>query len=781
MTDEEFSQSQLASDLHRRTASLMFGAPPDKVDASMRQASKCVVGSTLIYTNKGILPIESLVEDPCDDNWVQPVRGLRVSSSNGPIDVLCINHKWVDSTIRIETSVGISIQGDRDHSISVWENCQIVEKRLGDISEGDYLLAPRSNNVWSTESPRIDHTIANETVISEGIEAEVTCLICGKRLGNLLTHITHAHGTIDEYRKRFPGAPLVSPAQIVKRMNSLLGSMHNVFVPKCPDKMSSSLAKLLGYLVAEGDGQRYTMSGNAEKSAEMLKDFIFCMSECFGLSTEVLEYPELTTTGIIRVPAKVVRYLLGLGLIKGYSETQRVPEIIFRSTRSEVIAFLSAYFEGDGGVKHNSICAVSASELLLQDIQQLLLNLNIVGTLFSETRVTPVGKELRQYYGIRLGISDAILFRDTVGFISSHKRIQADALSGGGRECIYGLEKLLQELKGMYKVSKGKLHRYAIDGVSVKFGERIVKGGGSEITHNRLDSRPYVLDTLKVWSNKEKNEVYDDISWVHNTRVRLLPVTKKTKINQRVRVYGIEVNDPKHMFVANGLLSKNCITFGIMYGMGVKTLAISNGWTLPEAEDKVKKFFSAFSVLENWLRKAQDVAKKKGFVETLMGRRRRLTHLFDTKDFRNEQKANKLAMNAPIQGQSSDAGIIGLLSFVSYLIKNGLERKWLVQNVVHDSCLIQVPFEDIRTALPIIQHCFVDGMSEYLLKYFDLELPLPIECEIELGLKYGGLIKWDGRPKTLTEIIARLEAQADALWRQPQDTSKFDLLDLVKK
>lgn len=223
------------------------------------------------------------------------------------------------------------------------------------------------------------------------------------------------------------------------------------------------------------------------------------------------------------------------------------------------------------------------------------------------------------------------------------------------------------------------------------------------------------------------------------------------------------------------------ITFGLLYGMGVKTLAISNGWTLSEAEDKVSKFFSAFSTLNKWLHKAQDVAKKKGFSETLMGRRRRLAHMFETKDFRNEQKANKLAMNAPIQGQSSDAGIIGLLSFVSYLIKNGLERKWLVQNVVHDSCLIQVPFEDIRTALPIIQHCFVDGMAEYLLKYFDLELPLPIECEIELGLKYGGLIKWDGRPKTLTEIIARLEVQADALWRQPQDTSKYDLLDLVKK
>lgn len=407
MTDEEFAQSQLASDLHRRTASLMFGVPPDKVESSMRQASKCVIGSTLIYTNKGILPIESLVEDPCDDNWVQPVSGLSVASLGGYVDVLRVNHKWVDRTIRLEASGGLSIQGDEDHWLVLSDG---VEKPLRDIDAGDFLLAY---------------------------------------------------------------------------------DFKSAFIPK--------------------------------------------------------------------------------------------------------------------------------------------------------------------------------------------------------------------------------------------------------------------------------------------------QVLKKTYIEGRIKVYDIEVNDPKHMFVANGLLSKNCITFGIMYGMGVKTLAISNGWTLPEAEDKVNKFFSAFSTLNKWLHKAQDVAKKKGFSETLMGRRRRLAHLFETKDFRNEQKANKLAMNAPIQGQSSDAGIIGLLCFVDYLIKNGLERTWLVQNVVHDSCLIQVPFEDIRTALPIIQYCFVDGMSEYLLKYFGIDLPLPIECEIELGLKYGGLIKWDGRPKTLTEIIAKLEAQADALWRQPQDTSKYDLLDLVKK
>jgi len=223
------------------------------------------------------------------------------------------------------------------------------------------------------------------------------------------------------------------------------------------------------------------------------------------------------------------------------------------------------------------------------------------------------------------------------------------------------------------------------------------------------------------------------------------------------------------------------ITFGILYGMSTKTLAATNNWKEDDAEDKVNKFFSALPTLKHWLDAAPRIAKEKGYAETLMGRRRRLAHLFDTQDFKNENKARKLAMNAPIQGQSSDAGILGLVTFVSHLLAKGLERRWLIQNVVHDSCLIQVPFNDIEKALPIIQHCFVEGMAEYLKAHFSLTLPLPIECEMELGLKYGALIKWDGRPKNLSVIIDTLRKQADELWRQPKDPLKYDMLDLVKK
>jgi len=174
-------------------------------------------------------------------------------------------------------------------------------------------------------------------------------------------------------------------------------------------------------------------------------------------------------------------------------------------------------------------------------------------------------------------------------------------------------------------------------------------------------------------------------------------------------------------------------------------------------------------------------AKHLGYVETKMGRRRRLSDLFESPDFKDRAKASRLAMNAPIQGQSSDGGTIGLFTFLQFLLDNKLERRWIVQNVVHDSCLVQVPIEDIEKALAAMQHYFVQGMADYIRDFFGYALPLPIECEIEVGLKYGDLTKWDGRPSTLPTLIEKIKSDAKELWytKKEQSGKPPENMDLV--
>jgi uracil-DNA glycosylase family 4 len=242
-------------------------------------------------------------------------------------------------------------------------------------------------------------------------------------------------------------------------------------------------------------------------------------------------------------------------------------------------------------------------------------------------------------------------------------------------------------------------------------------------------------------------------------------------------MFGVE---PAKVSKAQRQASKQ-ITFGLIYGMGVQTLAANNGWSEKDAQDKVDMFFAAFPELKRWLDGVPETAKRLGYVETKMGRRRRLADLFESMDFKSRAKASRLAMNAPIQGQSSDGGTIGLFTFLQFLLDNKLERRWIVQNVVHDSCLVQVPIEDIEKALTAMQHYFVQGMADYIRDFFGYTLPLPIECEIEVGLKYGDLTKWDGRPSTLPTLIEKLKSDAKELWytKKEQSGAPPENMDLV--
>jgi len=243
-------------------------------------------------------------------------------------------------------------------------------------------------------------------------------------------------------------------------------------------------------------------------------------------------------------------------------------------------------------------------------------------------------------------------------------------------------------------------------------------------------------------------------------------------------MYGVE---PVAVSKAQRQASKS-ISFGLLFGMSTETLAKNNGWTSEDAEEKVHKFFSAFPDLKRYLEGAPKRAKAQGYTETFMGRRRRLAFLFATKRFSDEALAGRLSMNAPIQGQSSDGGIIGLITFLQFLLDHNLERRWLIQNVVHDSVLVQVPMLDVEKALMTMQYYFVQGMADYIYKHFGFKLPLPIECEIEVGLKYGALTKWDGRPSTLPALIENLKKDAQELWyvKKEKTGKPIKEMDLVK-
>lgn len=342
----------------------------------------------------------------------------------------------------------------------------------------------------------------------------------------------------------------------------------------------------------------------------------------------------------------------------------------------------------------------------------------------------------------------------------------------------------LQQLPGRDKVAKSVKNMFQAEPPSEKFPEGTVLIQGdyktAEVRWAALFSQDKNLISIFQESSRLIGEAISDASVTDQDfeKANLLADLHR-------RTASLMFGKPADQINKTERQNSKSITFGLMFGMAVKTLAENNGWTLEEGEDKLEKYFSAFPQLESWLKKIPDTAKRKGYVETFMGRRRRLKHLLEmgklADSWKHLTEGERKAMNASIQGQSSDAGTIGMFMFLQYIFDNGLEERWLVENVVHDSCLVQVPYNDLKTALNVMKKCFVKDMQSYIEKNWDCEINVDIEMEFEIGLTYGGLTPWDGREKTLDAIVDKLDAEKVETWKKTEAPAKPPkALDLVK-
>ena len=92
------------------------------------------------------------------------------------------------------------------------------------------------------------------------------------------------------------------------------------------------------------------------------------------------------------------------------------------------------------------------------------------------------------------------------------------------------------------------------------------------------------------------------------------------------------------------------------------------------------------------------------------------------------------------------------------------EKSWLVCNAVHDSCVYQVPYEELAESLKQAEYFFTDGVMSYMTKHFGVVFNLPLEIDFEIGLKWGDLEEWNYSQAHLTEIkLAKMKEALEAL------------------
>jgi len=131
------------------------------------------------------------------------------------------------------------------------------------------------------------------------------------------------------------------------------------------------------------------------------------------------------------------------------------------------------------------------------------------------------------------------------------------------------------------------------------------------------------------------------------------------------------------------------INFGIMYGMGVNSLKGNLGSTREEAQKYLEEYFNKFSGLAKYLEFVKNDAKEKGYTETLFGRRRYFEGLRSKVPF-IKAMAERMAVNAPIQGTEADFIKLAMVKIDEFLVKEKLNEKVKLILQVHDELVYEV-------------------------------------------------------------------------------------------
>ncbi len=164
------------------------------------------------------------------------------------------------------------------------------------------------------------------------------------------------------------------------------------------------------------------------------------------------------------------------------------------------------------------------------------------------------------------------------------------------------------------------------------------------------------------------------------------------------------------------------INFGISYGMSGYGMAWRTGLSQEEATRFIEGYFSKYSRVKAYLDETKRQASEVGYVETLLGRRRYFPELkSDSKAHgRVKRAAERMAINAPIQGSAADIIKIAMIRLHHALQEQGLRSSMTLQ--VHDELVLEVPEDELDVVAPLVKS-IMEGA-------FELDAPLKVDMKV---------------------------------------------------
>jgi DNA polymerase-1 len=178
------------------------------------------------------------------------------------------------------------------------------------------------------------------------------------------------------------------------------------------------------------------------------------------------------------------------------------------------------------------------------------------------------------------------------------------------------------------------------------------------------------------------------------------------------KVFGV-----KHEEVSRDMRRKaKEVNFGIMYGIGAFGLAARLDINQSEARGIIDRYFERFPKVKQYIQDTIETARGRGYVETLLGRRRYIPDL-KSQNRNIRQAAERQAINMPIQGTAADLIKLAMIQIDKHIRNEEFETRMILQ--VHD----ELVFEAVKKEMPRISDIIVGEMATAL----KLDVPIVVD------------------------------------------------------
>jgi DNA polymerase-1 len=185
------------------------------------------------------------------------------------------------------------------------------------------------------------------------------------------------------------------------------------------------------------------------------------------------------------------------------------------------------------------------------------------------------------------------------------------------------------------------------------------------------------------------------------------------------KVYGVSLENVSSDMRRNAKM----VNFGIIYGISAFGLADRLSISRTEAKTIIENYFQKYASVKEYMDESVARAKEKGYTETILGRRLNLKNI-NASNALERGYAERIAINAPIQGSAADMIKLAMINIHKKFIKQNFKSKMLLQ--VHDELVFDAHKDELEIIKPVIESCMINAMK----------MDVPVEVGIGTGLNW---------------------------------------------